>query len=253
MDEWVRRLLAWIWSVTTHTYTLAGTILGSTVVAVLPWIMSHLLSASASDKLALALILSIHTYHLLGFAILSIGLLFASFLAWNEERDLVEVSLKSQHSAERKLLENAQPQFVAEITEVSIDGDHQQPDWIKLYVYMTIRNQGAESAIDRWTLRVVPPHPGTPFIQTVKGLSETQEGRGGKMGGNLSHDVDVIGRGGRKEGWLLCHGPKSRLGLTTGQRPAVMVSFKDVHDSEYSVIDPPGFKHELFDLRDLRQ
>lgn len=245
MDKWVRRLLAWIWSVMTHTYTLVGTIVGSTFVAVLPWIVSHLPMA---EGLALAQNLSTHTYHVLGFAILLVGLLYASFLAWNEERDLLEVSVKSQRSAEQKLLDNTQPQLVAEITEVFIDGDHQQPDWIKLYVFMAIRNQGAESAIDRWTLRVVPPHPGTPFVQTVKGLSETQEGRGGKVGGNLLHDVEVIGRGGRKEGWLLCHGPKTRLGLTTGQMPAVKVSFKDVHDHEYSAIFPPAFRHELFDL-----
>jgi hypothetical protein len=66
------------------------------------------------------------------------------------------------------------------------------------------------------------------------------------MGGNLLHDPEVVKRGGRKEGWILCHGPKARLGLMTGQRPAVKVSFKDVHDNEYSAIHPPNFKINFF-------
>jgi hypothetical protein len=210
-----------------------GTIAGSTFVLVLPWIVSHLLPASVSDRLALVY-LSMHFYHLLSFAILLVGLLFASFLAWNEERDLFEVSVKSQRS-------------VAEITEVFIDGDHERPDWVKLYVFLTLRNQGAESAVDRWKLKVVPPQPATPFIQTDRGLlSAVQQGRGGAEGGNLLHDREIIVRGSAKQGWLLCHGPKSSMGLTTGQRPAVKVCFKDVHDKEWFAVDPPRFDVDAF-------
>jgi hypothetical protein len=176
-----------------------------------------------------------------------IGLLYASFLAWNEERDLFEASVNSQRRAEQELLDKHRPQFVADITEVFVDGDHGQPDWIKLYVFLTIRNQGTDSALDRWTLKVVPPQPAGPFIQTDKGLlSETQRGRNDVVGGNLLHDLEIIRRGGVKEGWLLCHGPKDRMGLTTGQQPAVKVCFKDVHEKEWLAVDPPNFNVDAF-------
>jgi hypothetical protein len=120
---------------------------------------------------------------------------------------------------------------------------------IRLYVHLVIRNQGAESAIDRWKLRVVPPQPAGPYIQDEKGwLSESQMGYPDAVGRNLLHDPEIIKRGGRKEGWLLCRGPQKNLGLAPGQRPAVMVSFKDVHDNEYSVVYPPNFKADFFDL-----
>jgi hypothetical protein len=247
MDKWFRRLLAWVWAVTQHSYAVVGTIAGSTFVLALPWIVSHLLPEPVSERLVLAQNLPTHIYHLLSFAILLVGLLYASFLAWNEERDLFEASAKSQRSVEQELLDKTRPQFVAEITEVFINGDHAQPDWVKLYIFLTIRNQGAESSVDRWILKVVPPQPAGPFIQTDKGLlSESQQGRGGVMGGNLLHDREIIARGGGKEGWLLCHGPKNRIGLTTGQRPRVKVSFKDVHDKEWFAVDPPHCDVDAF-------
>jgi hypothetical protein len=213
-----------------------------------------------------------------------IGLLYASFLAWDEERDeLVRLTAKAaeretgegnpfatllsgpihaqrEHTAalgrhadeiwdrmERQLRDlipkEDVPRFESEITAVVVDDDHEQPDWIKLYIYLVVRNQGMDSAIDRWTLKVVPPQPAPPFIQTEKGqLSDSQQGHDGRMGGNLLHDREIIKRGGGKGGWLLCRGPKDQMGLSTGQRPAVKVSFMDVHNNEYSVIDPPNLR-----------
>jgi hypothetical protein len=223
-----------------------------------PWAFVRAVSSEAWIYIAYGagtVILSIWGYYTshvpplwLFLAVIALGFLVGGFRTWQKERIDRNEKVATVVKLGREIDALSRPRFLPEITEVLVDGDHQQPDWIKLYVHMVIRNQGAESAIDRWTLRVVPPHPGTPFVQKVQGLSETQEGRGSKMGGNLLHDVEVIGRGGRKEGWLLCHGPKTQLGLTTGQTAAVKVSFKDVHDNEYSAIFPPAFRHELFDL-----
>jgi hypothetical protein len=182
-------------------------------------------------------------------AVIAFGFLVGGFRTWQKERidrnDLVASVIK----LEREIDELSRPRFIPEITGVFVDGDHPRSDWIKLYVYLVIRNQGAESAIDRWVLRVVPPQPATPFVQTDKGLlSDSRQGHDYELRGNLLHDREIIKRGSGKEGWLLCRGPKKDLGLTTGQRPAVMVSFKDVHDNEYSIIDPPNFNADFFKL-----
>ena len=153
--------------------------------------------------------------------VIGIGFLVGGYRTWQKERIDRNSQVARVVDLNREVDELSRPRFRPEVTEVFIDGDHQQPDWIKLYVYLVLRNQGAESAVDRWTLKVVPPHPGTPFIQTDKGLSDSQEGHGGRIGGNLLHNSDVVKRGGIMEGWLLCHGPKAHLGLTTGQGPAV--------------------------------
>jgi hypothetical protein len=116
-------------------------------------------------------------------------------------------------------------------------------------VPLVIRNQGAESAIDRWKVVVLQPHPPNPFIRTENGLSEAQQGPRHILGGNLVHDREVIRRGGVKEGWLLCEGEASRMGLSKGQMPVVEVSFQDVHDNEYHFVSRPGFEKQMEDIR----
>jgi hypothetical protein len=75
------------------------------------------------------------------------------------------------------------------------------------------------------------------------------QGRRFLHGGNVAgHHVGYRGLSAGNARWLVCRGDAARWGLRVGQRPAVMLSFKDVHDNTYSVIDPPNFKDELFDL-----
>jgi hypothetical protein len=180
-------------------------------------------------------------------AVIAFGFLVGGFRTWQKERIDRNAQVASVIKLGREIDQLSRPRFVPEIAGVFIEGDNRS-DWIRLYVQLVIRNQGAESAIDRWKLRIVPPQPAGPYIQDEKGwLSELQMGHRGAVGHNLLHDREIIERGGRKEGWLLCRGLQKNMGLTVGQRPALMVSFKDVHDNTYSVIDPPNFKADFFD------
>lgn len=180
-------------------------------------------------------------------AVTASGFLVGGFRTWQKERIDRNAQVASLIELDREIDELSRPRFVAEIAGMFIEGDHRS-DWIRLYVHLVIRNQGAESAIDRWELRVVPPQPAGPYVQHEKGwLSDLKMGYRNAVGSNLLHDREIIRRGGRKEGWLLCRGPQLGMGLSVGQRPAVMVSFKDVHDNEYSVKDPPDFKSDFFD------
>lgn len=68
-------------------------------------------------------------------------------------RDLtqqLQAAQRGRADAEERFLKATRPQFVAEITGVFVEGDHKQPDWIRIYVELVVRNQGADSAIDRW-------------------------------------------------------------------------------------------------------
>jgi hypothetical protein len=158
-----------------------------------------------------------------------------------EENNRLRTELETARSEFRDALKADRPEFSGEIQRIQVDGDHQQPDWIKLFVIMAIRNTGAASAVDRWRLEVVTP-PHVKFIFTGAGLSESTEGPARAIGGNLLGDESIIVKGAKKSGWLLIHVPKRQIGdLTTGQTAAVRVWFYDVNGAEYSAQYPPGF------------
>lgn len=158
-----------------------------------------------------------------------------------QENNRLRAELETERSEFRDALKADRPEFSGEILKIHVGGDHQQPDWIKLFVVMTIRNTGAAGAVDRWKLEVVTP-PHVKFIFTEEALSESTDGPGGKSGGNLLRDENVIVKGGKKSGWLVYHGPRNRIGnLSTGQTAAVRVWFYDVNGAEYSAQYPPGF------------
>ena len=117
---------------------------------------------------------------------------------WQKERIDRNARASDVSRLHAQIAELNQPRFLPEITDVFIDNDHQRTGWINIYVYLVIRNQGADSAIDRWKLIVVPPQSASPFIQTEKGLSEWLQGHDGAMHGNLLHDREIIKRAVRK-------------------------------------------------------
>lgn len=158
-----------------------------------------------------------------------------------EDNSQLRAELEAARNEFRDALKADRPEFAGEVLRIQVDGDHQQPDWIKLFVLMTIRNTGAAGAVDRWKLEVVTP-PHVKFIFTEGQLSESTEDFAGRSGGNLLRDENVIVKGGKKSGWLLYHGPRNRIGnLTTWQTAAVRVWFYDVNGAEYSAEYPPGF------------
>jgi hypothetical protein len=158
-----------------------------------------------------------------------------------EENNRLCREVETARNELRDTLNADRPTFAGEILSIQVDGDHLQPDWIKLFIVMTIRNTGAASAVDRWRLEVVTP-PHVKFIFTEAGLSESTEGPARASGGNLLGDESIIVKGGKKSGWLLIHVPKRQIGdLTTGQAPAVRVCFYDMNGAEYSAHYPPGF------------
>lgn len=143
-----------------------------------------------------------HRLALLGFG-LAAFFLYAGFRAWNDEyqrsaQDRLNLEI-TKREAEANAAKFEQPRFDSEITEVAIDGDHSYADRIHVHIYLALRNQGADSAVDRWMLRVVPPQPATPFILTEQSLSASTEDLGNRArGGNLLHDPEIIKRGGMR-------------------------------------------------------
>lgn len=187
-------------------------------------------------------------------ALIPIAVLVGSFLTWREERvdrNKVAAEVAGLNGELTRLNGEidrlSRPRFLAEVRDPIIRSEHQQPNRMKLYVQLLVRNQGADSAIDRWVVVVLPPQPATPFIRTETGLSESQQGPGDNFGGNLLHDHEIIRRGGTKEGWLLCEG--ERMGLTETQTAVVEVSFRDVHNNEYHFVSRPGFQEQMANIR----
>ena len=158
-----------------------------------------------------------------------------------EENSGLRTEVETARNELRQTLDADRPMFAGEILRIQVDGDHRQPERIKLFVIMTIRNTGAASAVDRWRLEVVTP-PHVKFIFAEAGLSESTEGPARASGGNLLGDESIIAKGGKKSGWLLIHVPRRQLGdLTTGQAPAVRVWFYDMKGAEYSAQYPQRF------------
>jgi hypothetical protein len=90
-------------------------------------------------------------------------------------------------------------------------------------------------------MKVVPPQPATPYLQTADGwLDRSEENK------NLLTAKNLIRKNESISGWLLCRGPSDQLALRVGQCPAVQVLFNDVYDRTYSAIYPPNFKSDFF-------
>ena len=180
-------------------------------------------------------------------ALIPLGFLSGGFLVWRKERIERNAMAAEVAKLNAEVDRLDRPCFVSEV-DVAIEEDLQRPDWIKIYMNLVIRNQGAESTIDRWRIVVLPPS-GTPHLEDRRSLNAVQRGPHNLMNGNLLNDREIIQRGGTKEGWLLYEGPQARLGVSKEQTPVVEVSFKDVHEHEYHVVSRPGFERQMEDIR----
>ena len=98
LRQFIRRILAFVWAVMRHLEALTITVIGSTLISVPSWIRS-LLSEQGAKSFDRYATLSPQTYRYLAVAFLFFGFMYASFLAWNEERD--EVSALKKERAER--------------------------------------------------------------------------------------------------------------------------------------------------------
>jgi hypothetical protein len=78
----LQRMLAFGWAVMRHGWALLATLLGSFVLSVPSWI-DPLLSPAKAQKLTELLTISPHTYRYLAAVFFVLGLMYASFLAWN--------------------------------------------------------------------------------------------------------------------------------------------------------------------------
>jgi len=149
------------------------------------------------------------TYALLAIVEFSTGFVREASAVYEQQREENSRLLSEVETVRNELgkaLNADRPECAGEILRIHVDGDHQQPDWIKLFVIMTIRNTGAASAVDRWRLEVVTP-PHVKFIFTEAGLSESTEGPARASGGNLpawtsgqglpTHGWCVVGASGR--------------------------------------------------------
>lgn len=124
----------------------------------------------------------------------------------------------------------------SEVTRVQFQGDHDKPDWLRIFIFIRLRNLGSDSAVEGWEVHLEGQHINA--IMPEAGLSRSLAGDviSPHEGGNLLGDKTIITKRGRHEGWLLWHEPKERLaGLTTGteSRVFVTVSFRDTDGNTY--------------------
>jgi len=105
MDKWLRRFLAWMWAVMRHGWALSAALLCSFVLPIPTWI-GPLLTPAAAKRMNESLTLSVHAYRLSAAIFLSLGVLYASFLAWNEERDARDDADRAAREATIKAQEN---------------------------------------------------------------------------------------------------------------------------------------------------
>jgi hypothetical protein len=156
--------------------------------------------------------------------------------------NLIYANVKSElESKDKRLAEIAaeRPHFEAsEVVRVFFNGDLERPAWLKIFVFIRLRNLGIDSAVERWQVHF--EGQGINFTRNEAGLSPSQDDDGiaPHQGGNLLHDKTIIKNRGIHGGWLLCHDVKDQLGgLTTGQesRVIVTVSFRDTEGNCYTL------------------
>ncbi len=85
-------------------------------------------------------------------AVIAAGFLVGGYKTWRSERIERNATVRRFIATQDQLLalqQSNRSQFIAELAEPSIDGDHEHPDWIKIYMDITLRNSGAASAVDR--------------------------------------------------------------------------------------------------------
>jgi len=160
-----------------------------------------------------------HRLAIWGFG-LAAFVLYAGFRAWSSECLHGDIT-------NRKLAEAAvsRPRLSGYITSTPIIETN---DRHRLYVYLTIRNQGLPSAVDNWQLRFMLR--GNNHHITEASLSRGAHGSHGDTG-NLLLDDTVIQPGGKHSGWLLYDSPESLLGLKV---PDLFVDFWDTYGNPYS-------------------
>jgi hypothetical protein len=90
-----------------HGWALLAALLGSFVISIPSWI-SPLLSPVHAQRLTEFVTVSSHTYRYLAIAFFGLGLMYASFLAWDEERD--EIDRLTADMANRKSVRHEQAQ-----------------------------------------------------------------------------------------------------------------------------------------------
>jgi hypothetical protein len=120
MDKWPRRFLAWIWAVMRHGWTLLAAFLGSFLLTIPTWI-GPLLPPAAARRMNESLALSVHTYRLSAAIFLGLGILYASFLAWNEERDATDAATMTPEARMlgKYLAEHSQQEQTAAMQELA--------------------------------------------------------------------------------------------------------------------------------------
>lgn len=141
-------------------------------------------------------------------ALIPLGFLSGGFLVWRKERIERNAMAAEVAKLNAEVDRLDRPCFVSEV-DVAIEEDLQRPDWIKIYMNLVIRNQGAESTIDRWRIVVLPPS-GTPHLEDRRSLNAVQRGPHNLMNGNLLNDREIIQRAARRRGG--CYTRARRLG-----------------------------------------
>jgi hypothetical protein len=130
----LQRMLAFGWAVTRHGWSLLATLLGSFVLTVPSWV-NPLLSPAHAQKLTELLTASPRVYRYLAAGFFVSGLIYASFLAWNEERNEIERLVG-------RLAERPDGPYFTHSLAASIVAFGEHPDHSKVLLDLTIYNLG---------------------------------------------------------------------------------------------------------------
>jgi len=233
--KWLRRFLAYIGAIMRHLYVLIGSAALTIITSGPSWVASEL--PRVWQERIEAWWLFPPLTHWLTWSIPAAGIFIASFLAWNEDRDLLE----SKNVALAKLQDD-RPRFgTSEIRRVSFQADQERgPDWLKIFIFVTLRNLGGESSVEGWEVHLKGQKLDALMNETGLSPSRNEDSISSHEGGNLLHDTTAVQKNRHHYGWLLWNTRKERVGgLTTGEESKVFVtvSFRDVKGNSYTL--PP--------------
>jgi hypothetical protein len=191
----LRRFLAYFWAVMRHIVALAIGFAGWGLLS-LPNLIMPLLPPdyAATIDVGLAWIGHPAIYSFLAKLCLGVGLLAASFLAWNEEREALEqkvLEIRSFKSADLPTLT-----FILPGMGIVPSGDGA----VDVRVDLLILNSGVQTALHSWAATALLKSDRRITEEPWAYYSKPRQDSTGRP--NLLFDDELIVTGGKRQGWI---------------------------------------------------
>jgi hypothetical protein len=142
------RLREYLWSVVKHFYVLLATILGSVIIGIWGLLPDVLREQYLKPFEGLA----DYSFEI-AMGVLFCGFAYASFLAWNEERDELHTEQAKVSAAQdeiARLKDQRNPHFKIEIKQAAIEIDQENANYRNIYLKAELLKPGPPSLARKW-------------------------------------------------------------------------------------------------------